>query len=171
MEYLCLLVIIYMVLRLASSQIPPGPPVIAGPQFQVLNSQITLTCTSARGNPTPTVKWFFDRTEITTGIYTTTAGTAVTASLTFTATKNYHLEVLECQVENGVLQNPLSTTKYIEVQFLPESPTLTGPSTLTPGQQGRWTCISANGYPAGVMTIKIKIIILSLLLSLHLQVY
>ncbi|XP_063440669.1 titin homolog isoform X2 [Mytilus trossulus] len=154
MEYLCLLVIIYMVLMLASSQIPPGPPVIARPQFQVLNSQITLTCTSARGNPTPTVKWFFDRTEITTGISTTTAGTAVTASLTFTATKNYHLEVLECQVENGVLQNPLSTTKYIEVQFSPESPTLTGPPTLTPGQQGIWTCISANGYPAGVMTMK-----------------
>ncbi|CAG2194009.1 HMCN [Mytilus edulis] len=38
----------------------------------------------------------------------------------------------------------------------PESPTLTGPSTLTPGQQGRWTCISANGYPAGVMTMKNK---------------
>ncbi|XP_076111874.1 uncharacterized protein LOC143080083 [Mytilus galloprovincialis] len=156
MEYLFLLVIIYMVLMHASSQIPPGPPSIDGPQVIVLNSQITFTCTSDRGSPTPTVKWFFDATEITTGISTTTAGTAVTTSLTFIATKNYHLKVLECQAENGVLQNPLSTTKYIEVHFSPESPTLTGPTTLTPGQQGRWTCISANGYPAGVMTMKNK---------------
>ncbi|XP_063440667.1 hemicentin-1-like isoform X5 [Mytilus trossulus] len=154
MDYLILLVITYMVLMLASSQIPPGSPVIDGPQVIVLNSQITLTCTSPRGDPPPSVKWFFDDSEITTGISTTTAGTAVTTSLTFTATKNYHLEFLECQAENGVLQNPLSNTKYIEVHFSPVSATLTGPSTLTPGQQGIWTCISANGYPAGVMTMK-----------------
>ncbi|CAG2228115.1 HMCN [Mytilus edulis] len=137
-----------------SSQIPPGPPVIDGPQVIVLNSQITLTCTSARGDPPPTVKWFKDDTEITTGVSTTTAGTAVTTSLTFTATKDYHLEVVECQAENGVLQNPLTTTKYIEVQFSPQAPTLTGPTTLTPGQQGIWTCVSANGYPAGVMSMR-----------------
>ncbi|CAG2196171.1 HMCN [Mytilus edulis] len=138
----------------ASSQIPPGSPVIDGPPVIVFNSQITLTCTSSRGQPTPTVRWFKDDTEITTGISTTTSGTAVTTSLTFTATKDYHLEVVECQAENGVLQNPLTTTKYMEVHFSPESPTLTGPTTLTPGQQGIWTCVSANGYPAGVMSMR-----------------
>ncbi|CAG2210688.1 unnamed protein product [Mytilus edulis] len=146
-----------MVLMLASSQIPPGSPVIDGPQVIVLNSQITLTCTSPRGDPPPSVKWFFDDSEITTGISTTTAGTAVTTSLTFTATKNYHLEFLECQAENGVLQNPLSNTIYIEVHYKTDvSAKLTGPSTLTPGQQGIWTLylLFKNGYPAGVMTMK-----------------
>lgn len=99
----------------ASSQIPPGPPSIDGPQVIVVNSQITLTCTSARGDPPPTVKLLKDDQEITTGISTTTAGTAVTTSLTFIATLDYHFEVLECQAENGVLQNPLSTIKFIEV--------------------------------------------------------
>ncbi|VDI52923.1 Hypothetical predicted protein [Mytilus galloprovincialis] len=122
-----------MVLMLASSQIPPGSPVIDGPQVIVLNSQITLTCTSSRGDPPPSVKWFFDDSEITTGISTTTAGTAVTTSLTFTATKNYHLEFLECQAENGVLQNPLSNTIYIEVH-----------STICP----RWSHV---GYRKGTL--------------------
>ncbi|CAG2194007.1 unnamed protein product [Mytilus edulis] len=140
----------------SSSQIPPGPPVIDGPQVIVLNSQITLTCTSARGDPPPTVKWLKDDQEITTGISTTTAGTAVTTSLTFTATLDDHIEVYECQAENGVLQNPLSTTKYIEVHFSPQAPTLSGPTTLTPGQSGTWKCISANGYPAGIMTMRNK---------------
>ncbi|CAC5385134.1 unnamed protein product [Mytilus coruscus] len=140
--------------RLASSQIPPGSPVITGPQIIVLNSQITLLCTSPGGNPTPTVKWFKDDTEITTGISTTISGTAVTTSLTFTASSYYHLKVLECQAENGVLVNPLTTSRYVEVNFSPQAPTLTGPTTLTPGQQGIWTCISANGYPAGIMTMR-----------------
>ncbi|XP_071176353.1 cell adhesion molecule 4-like [Mytilus edulis] len=154
MDYLFFLVITYMVLMLASSQIPPGSPVIDGPPVIVLNSQITLTCTSARGDPPPTVKWFFDDTEITTGVSTTTVGTAVTTSLTFTATMDDHLEVVECQAENGVLQNPLSTTKYMEVHFSPQAPVLTGSTNLTPGQQGIWTCVSANGYPAGVMSMR-----------------
>ncbi|XP_052061923.1 hemicentin-1-like [Mytilus californianus] len=156
MEYLFLLIIIYMNLMLGSSQIPPGSPVIDVPQVIVLNSQITFLCTSPRGSPTPTVKWFKDDTEITTGISTTTSGTAVTTSLTFTATLDDHLEIFECQAENGVLQNPLTTTKYIEVHYSPHAPTLTAPSTFTPGQQGMWTCISANGYPAGIMTMRNK---------------
>ncbi|CAC5385135.1 unnamed protein product [Mytilus coruscus] len=142
--------------HVASSQIPPGSPSIDGPQVIVLNSQITLLCTSPRGSPTPTVKWFKDDIEITTGVSTTTAGTAVTTSLTFTATLDDHLEVVECQAENGVLINPLTTTKYIEVHFSPQSPTLTGPTTLTLGQTSTWTCISADGYPAGVMTMRNK---------------
>ncbi|XP_076109605.1 synaptogenesis protein syg-2-like [Mytilus galloprovincialis] len=145
-----------LIIFIASSQIPPGPPVIDGPPVLVLNSQITLTCTSARGDPPPTVKWFKDHIEITTGISTTTVGTAVTTSLTFTATLDDHIEVYECQAENGVLQNPLTTTKFIEVHFPPKSPTLTGPTTLTPGQQGTWTCSSANGFPAGIMTMRNK---------------
>ncbi|VDI64014.1 hemicentin [Mytilus galloprovincialis] len=136
------------------SQIPPGPPSIDGPQVIVLNSNPTLTCTSARGDPPPTVKWLKDDQEITNGVSTTQVGTAVTTSLTFTATKDDHFEVFECQAENGVLQNPLSTTKFIEVHFPPDAPTLTGPTTLTPGQQGTWTCISANGFPAGAMTMR-----------------
>ncbi|VDI57907.1 Hypothetical predicted protein, partial [Mytilus galloprovincialis] len=138
----------------ASSQIPPGSPVIDGPQVVVQNSQITLTCTSARGDPQPTVKWLEDDTEITTGVSTTTSGTAVTTSLTFTATLDDHLEVYECQAENGVLQNPLTTTKFVELHYSPDTPTLTGPSNLTPEQQGTWTCISSNGFPASIMTMR-----------------
>ncbi|CAG2194008.1 unnamed protein product [Mytilus edulis] len=121
---------------IASSQIPPGPPVIDGPQVIVLNSQITLTCTSARGDPPPTVKWLKDHIEITTGVSTTTVGTSVTTSLTFTATLDDHIEVYECQAENGVLQNPLTTTKFIEVHCTPPITSIPQPSyTQISGQQ------------------------------------
>ncbi|VDI61136.1 Hypothetical predicted protein [Mytilus galloprovincialis] len=102
-----------MLLYVALSQFPPGSPVINGSQVIVLNSQITLTCTSARGNPRPSLKWFMNDLEITSGLSTTTS-------------------------------------------VSPQAPTLTGPTTLTPGQQGIWTCISANGYPAGIMTMRNK---------------
>lgn len=61
------------------------------------------------------MKWFKNDTEITTGISTTIAGSVVTTSLTFIASLDYHLEVVECQAENSVLQNPVSTSKFIEV--------------------------------------------------------
>lgn len=38
----------------------------------------------------------------------------------------------------------------------PESPTLTGPTMFIPGQQAIWKCISENGYPAGIMTMRNK---------------
>lgn len=36
----------------------------------------------------------------------------------------------------------------------PAAPTLTGPTNLTSGQSGIWTCTSVNGYPAGVLSMR-----------------
>lgn len=74
-----------------------------------------MSCQSTGGHPSPTVKWFKDNTEITHGITSTTTSRTVTTTWTFIASLNVHLEAYECQAENGVLQNPLSSTVFIEV--------------------------------------------------------
>lgn len=38
----------------------------------------------------------------------------------------------------------------------PRVPTLTGPSTLISGSSGKWTCSSANGYPAPTLSMRIQ---------------
>ena len=76
---------------------------------------IVSSCSSVGGSPVPTVKWFRDDKEITTGVSSSTSGSTVTTTYTFVATLNEHYEVLECQAENGLLQNPLKTTKFVYV--------------------------------------------------------
>ncbi|XP_052062401.1 uncharacterized protein LOC127702300 isoform X2 [Mytilus californianus] len=77
-------------------------------------------------------------------------------TLTFVAGLEDHLEVFECQANNGYLQNPLASTTYIELYFAPRVPTLTGPPTLPSGSSGKWTCSSANGYPAPTISMRIQ---------------
>lgn len=81
----------------------------------LVNQYTVYTCTSTRGSPTPTVKWFTDDTEITTGVVSQVSGTHVATTISFIASLSYHLVELECRVENGVLQNPLNNTKFVEV--------------------------------------------------------
>ena len=76
----------------------------------------TLTCIVSGGNPAPSVRWLRDNQVIDEVLESSTGNTYVN-EYTFTATNNEHLEVFECQSENGVLQNPLSTTKFVLVLY------------------------------------------------------
>ncbi|CAG2188121.1 CHRNA3 [Mytilus edulis] len=134
------------------SQVPPGAPVITGPQVIVKGDSVTLTCTVTGGAPTPTVNWLRDSVVIdSTSI---TSGNTVTNTYSFTASDAEHLAVYECQSENGVLQNPLSRTKFVEVYRSPTPPRLTGPTSVVPGTSTTWTCTSEGGYPIQTMTMR-----------------
>lgn len=100
---------------LQAFQSPPGTPTITGPHIIERNTQVTLQCTSFGGYPEPTVTWLRDDQVITTGVSITRMDSTVISSLTFTATFHEHLQVFECQADNGVLNNPLSTTVLVEV--------------------------------------------------------
>ena len=93
--------------------VPPGAPSITGPQVIIMGNQYTLICTVNGGIPTPTVKWLRDDSVIDDSY--TTVGQVTTNEYTFTASSAEHLEVFECQSENGILQNPLSRTVFVEV--------------------------------------------------------
>lgn len=100
---------------LASSQSPPGSPIINGSNHVSLGNEVTLNCSSTGGSPSPTVTWFVNDKKITNGVSTLNNGSTLTASLTFTASLNVHLSVFECQANNSELQNPIGITTLLFV--------------------------------------------------------
>ena len=92
---------------------PPGPPVITGPAVIKNGETVTIRCSSTGGDPTPTAKWFRDDTVF--DATSTTSGGVTVNEYTFTASPAEHLAVFECRVDNGVLQNPLTSTLFVIV--------------------------------------------------------
>ncbi|CAG2184798.1 unnamed protein product [Mytilus edulis] len=141
---------------------PPGQPIIAGSHLYDVGDIITLVCSTTGGTPKPTVNWLRDDNIITNGIIRSELGGVITTSLSFTAGLEDHLEVFECQADNGILKRPLSSTTYIELYYClvilvaPKVPILTGPTNLISGSSGTWTCSSMNGYPAQTISIRIQ---------------
>jgi hypothetical protein len=95
---------------------PPGSPTIIAPTFIVEGNTVTLTCTSEGGSPAPTVKWYrgSNNGQLVDETSTTSNG-KTTNSYSFVADPTHHLSVYECQVDNNVLQNPLTTTWFFQV--------------------------------------------------------
>ncbi|CAC5377793.1 unnamed protein product [Mytilus coruscus] len=131
----------------------PGSPVITGPTFIVEGNSVALTCTSSGGNPVPTVYWYRNN-QLVDDTQTTTNG-VTTNTYNFVADTSHNLAVFECQVDNNVLQNKLSTTWFFQVYTEPNQPTLTGSQTLSPGSTYVWTCISTGGNPSPTLTMRI----------------
>ncbi|XP_071166138.1 hemicentin-1-like [Mytilus edulis] len=131
----------------------PGNPVITGPTFIVEGNSVALTCTSSGGNPVPTVYWYRNG-QLVDDTQTTTNG-VTSNTYNFVADKTHNLAVFECQVDNNVLQNKLSTTWFFQVYTEPNQPTLTGSQSLSPGSTYVWTCISTGGNPAPTLTMRI----------------
>ncbi|XP_052060300.1 uncharacterized protein LOC127700727 [Mytilus californianus] len=135
-------------------QIPPGDPTIIGPSEILLNDNVTLTCSSAGGDPLPTLTWLRGDVRVTTT--QTTVNGITSSTLNFIASREYHLQVFECQVDNKVLQNYLVRTFSVELLITPDPPVINGPSFLISGQSGTWTCTSINGYHAPSISMEIE---------------
>lgn len=93
--------------------VPPGDPAITGPSEIMLNDNVTLTCSSNGGDPFPTLTWLRGDVRLTTTQNTVNGIT--TSTINFIASREDHLEVFECQVDNKVLQNALVTSFYLEL--------------------------------------------------------
>ena len=92
---------------------PPGPPVITGPAVIKNGDTVTITCSSTGGDPTPTVKWL--RNDVVFDDTSTTSSGVTSNSYTFKASPAEHLAVFECQTDNGVPLNPLTSTLFVIV--------------------------------------------------------
>ncbi|VDI12744.1 Hypothetical predicted protein [Mytilus galloprovincialis] len=126
---------------------------ISGPQVIIMDDKVTLTCTVSSGKPDPSVRWLRDDTVIDE-TYTIVGG-RTTNNYTFTASANEQFAVFECQSENGLLQNPLSRTIFVEVYKTPRTPVLTGPTEMISGTPTTWTCLSDGGYPVQTLSMRV----------------
>ncbi|CAG2190166.1 unnamed protein product [Mytilus edulis] len=126
---------------------------ISGPQVIIMDDKVTLTCTVSSGKPDPSVRWLRDDTVIDE-TYTIVGG-ITTNNYTFTASANEQFAVFECQSENGLLQNPLSRTIFVEVYKTPRTPVLTGPTEMISGTPTTWTCLSDGGYPVQTLSMRV----------------
>ncbi|VDI45235.1 Hypothetical predicted protein [Mytilus galloprovincialis] len=133
--------------------VPPGDPAITGPSEIMLNDNVTLTCSSNGGDPFPTLTWLRGDVRLTTTQNTVNGIT--TSTINFIASREDHLEVFECQVDNKVLQNALVRSFYLELLIPPDPPVIKGPTFLISGQSGTWICTSINGYHAPSISLEI----------------
>ncbi|XP_076091551.1 titin-like [Mytilus galloprovincialis] len=109
-----LICLVLLLVPAVIAQVPPGSPVITSSKERIeIGDTITLTCTSKRGIPAPSVKWYRGENEISP-IYNT-VGDLTTNTYTFTASDRDQFAVYECRVFNNVLQNPLTNTIFIIV--------------------------------------------------------
>ncbi|XP_063441331.1 hemicentin-1-like isoform X2 [Mytilus trossulus] len=142
-----------LLVQILGQSVPPGTPFIEGPTYIVVGEQISLKCTSTGGNPSPSVKWFEGPTMIDDSFQQT--GNRVVNDYTFTAEKRHNLIVFECQVDNEVLQNPLTSTWFFQVYTPPNQPTITGPTDIIDGTSSTHVCVSTGGNPSPVMSMRI----------------
>ncbi|XP_076091538.1 uncharacterized protein LOC143063331 isoform X4 [Mytilus galloprovincialis] len=149
----CCIVPLFVLIIPTLTQIPPGVPMISGPQVIIMDDKVTLTCTVSSGKPDPSVRWLRDDTVIDE-TYTIVGG-ITTNNYTFTASANEQFAVFECQSENGLLQNPLSRTIFVEVYKTPRTPVLTGPTEMISGTPTTWTCLSDGGYPVQTLSMRV----------------
>ncbi|CAC5393170.1 HMCN [Mytilus coruscus] len=142
-----------LLVPILGQNIPPGAPAITGPNFIIMGEQISLECTSTGGNPSPTVKWF--EADVLIDDSFQQSGNVVTNVYNFVAQKRHNLIVFECQVDNEVLQNPLTSTWFVQVYSAPNTPKLTGPTDIIDGTSSTHTCVSTGGNPNPVMTMRL----------------
>ncbi|XP_063424598.1 hemicentin-1-like isoform X2 [Mytilus trossulus] len=109
-----LICLVLLLVPAVIAQLPPGSPVITSSKERIeIGDIITLTCTSKRGVPAPSVKWYRGENEVSSLF--NTVGDLTTNTYTFTASNQDQFAVYECRVFNNVLQNPLTNTIFIIV--------------------------------------------------------
>lgn len=92
----------------------PGAPQIVAPRQYIEGQTVTLECTSTGGSPSPSVKWYVGNT-LLDDTYESFGSNQVRNTYTFVVDLTQNFAVFECVVDNGVLQNPLSVTEFIQV--------------------------------------------------------
>ncbi|CAG2189867.1 unnamed protein product [Mytilus edulis] len=91
-----LICLVLLLVPAVIAQVPPGSPVITSSKERIeIGDTITLTCTSKRGIPAPSVKWYRGENEISP-IYNT-VGDLTTNTYTFTASDRDQFAVYECR--------------------------------------------------------------------------
>ena len=101
------------------SPVAPGPPSLTAPAADDLveNNNVTFTCDTTGGNPTPTFAWYRNDV-IVTGARQEPSDKFGTARslLSWVLTRHDNDAQFTCEVENEAIQFPLDDTQQISVK-------------------------------------------------------
>ncbi len=92
---------------------PTKPELYQSNETLVENGLALFICTTQGGNPLPTFTWLINQIPINASFYTVSPNTS---ELRLLLEKRFHNEQLICQVDNQALDNPLSTSRTLNIQ-------------------------------------------------------
>jgi hypothetical protein len=92
---------------------PTKPELYQSNETLVENSLALFICTTQGGNPSPTFTWLINQIPIN-GTFSTVLPN--TSELRLPLEKRFHNGQLTCQVNNQALDNPLSTSRTLNIQ-------------------------------------------------------
>jgi len=92
---------------------PTKPELYQSNETLVENSLALFICTTHGGNPLPTFTWLINQIPINGSFYIVSPNTS---ELRLPLEKRFHNGQLICQVDNQALDNPLSTSRTLNIQ-------------------------------------------------------
>ncbi|UJR23196.1 hypothetical protein I4U23_026215 [Adineta vaga] len=107
---------------------PTKPELYQSNETLIEGSLALFICTTQGGNPSPTFTWLINQKPINGSFYTVSPNTS---ELRLPLEKRFHNEQLICQVNNQALDNPLSTSLRLNIQYKPEINLRHGSSLVT----------------------------------------
>ncbi|XP_068144561.1 nephrin isoform X1 [Drosophila tropicalis] len=128
---------------------PPSPPLVTGyndGDILVSGSILKLQCSSAGGNPPPSLQWYKNDKRLNAASKVLDNKIISELSLLINASDNN--AIYKCEVQNAAIDIPLFATKTLGVHFPPETVKISVvPRNLVPGLRAKLICDSSSSNP------------------------
>lgn len=92
---------------------PTKPELYQTNESLIENTIGLFICTTQGGNPYPTFTWFINQIPINNTYYIVSPNTS---ELRLPLEKHYHNQQIICQINNQALDNPLITSRILNIQ-------------------------------------------------------
>jgi len=133
---------------------PPATAAISGPETVHHNDEFTFECAVEGGNPAPAITWQLrDHLGQVRDMQGNMVGPGLSRMLLKTGSKERMLSV-NCVGENS--QGVVSHTMYVHTHYLPASIEITGPTTVTAGEEAHLSCETSGAFPAPALRFRIS---------------
>ncbi|XP_017149370.1 nephrin isoform X2 [Drosophila miranda] len=127
----------------------PSPPLLTGyndGDILISGSILKLQCSSAGGNPPPTLQWYKNDKRVNGPSKVVDSKIVSELSLLVNASDNN--AIYKCEVQNAAIDIPLFATKTLGVHFPPETVKISvAPKNLVPGIRAKLICDSSSSNP------------------------
>ncbi|XP_037715828.1 nephrin isoform X2 [Drosophila subpulchrella] len=128
---------------------PPSPPLLTGyndGDILISGSILKLQCSSAGGNPPPTLQWY--KNDKIINAPSKLVDSKITSEMSLLVNASDNNAIYKCKVQNAAIDIPLFATKTLGVHFPPETVKISVvPKNLVPGIRAKLVCDSSSSNP------------------------